>query len=110
MHMDKPLKLTICFLRIYSLFIFAKPLMCYNVSVKTDCTHKGGIVMTDNINKTPENEELDLDQLEDVSGGYTPPLSTKRICSKCGQETTKYFKTCQKCGYDFNNKTYNGHI
>jgi hypothetical protein len=25
--------------------------------------------MTDNINKAPENEELDLEQLENVSGG-----------------------------------------
>ena len=55
--------------------------------------------MTDNFNKTPENEELDLDQLENVSGGYTPPLSTKRICSKCGNETKKIEKTCQICGY-----------
>jgi len=31
---------------------------------------KGGITMTDSINKNIDNEELDLEQLEDVSGGY----------------------------------------
>lgn len=54
--------------RIYNLFISAASVICYIVSVKK-LTAKGGIIMTDNINKTIDNEELDLEQLENVSGG-----------------------------------------
>lgn len=50
------------------MFIFAASVICYNVTVKK-LTAKGGIIMTDNINIIPDNEEFDLEQLENVSGG-----------------------------------------
>lgn len=56
--------------------------------------------MPDNINKKIDNEELDLEQLEKVSGGkYIPQPPRTRICPKCGEETTVRRKACQKCGY-----------
>jgi predicted RNA-binding Zn-ribbon protein involved in translation (DUF1610 family) len=56
--------------------------------------------MADNINKNIDNEELDLEQLEDVSGGtYIPQPPRTRICPKCGEETTVRLKACTKCGY-----------
>ena len=62
--------------------------------------------MTDNINKKIDNEELDLDQLENVSGGdgFYPQMS--RECPNCGVKVRYIQNICPKCGYDFNNKTY----
>ena len=81
-------------------------MICYNVSVKNNRSHKGGIIMTDNINKKIDNEELDLDQLENVSGGdgFYPQMS--RECPNCGVKVRYTQNICPKCGYDFNNKTY----
>ena len=64
--------------------------------------------MNDNINNSPENEELDLDQLEKVSGGdgFYPQMS--RECPNCFLKVRYTQHICPKCGYDFNNKTYGG--
>lgn len=56
--------------------------------------------MTDNLNTDLTPEELDLDQLENVSGGDGHYPAMSRDCPNCGVKVPYTLNICQKCGYD----------
>jgi tRNA(Ile2) C34 agmatinyltransferase TiaS len=62
--------------------------------------------MTDNINKKIDNEELDIERLEDVVGGLSPYAYKTKECPECNNSVPYSLLKCNKCGYDFIERTY----